>query len=77
MQTSRIHPFLEQSDNLGLTESLEILVDGYSFEQIIESLEEICLEKSDHLSSNWQDTEGAKDWSRKAHLIQSFLMELI
>jgi hypothetical protein len=42
---------------------LESMIDGASLYRVIEALVEICHEKAEHMSSNWQDKALAKDWT--------------
>jgi hypothetical protein len=43
-------------------EELERLVDGYQLSTIIDVLAQICLEKSEHIQSNWSNTSFSKAW---------------
>jgi hypothetical protein len=41
---------------------IEVLIDRYSISKILEAIEAICYEKSNHISTNWQDYPLANDW---------------
>jgi len=44
------------------TESLERMVDATSLTTVVSQLSEICFDKADHISSNWQDEGLASIW---------------
>lgn len=41
---------------------IEILLDKYGMETVLDVLAQICFEKSEHLLSNWQAPNDAKAW---------------
>lgn len=43
-------------------DELEAMIDSHGLAAILESLEEICNGKADHLSTNWQDERSARVW---------------
>lgn len=45
-------------------DELEAMIDSHGLAAILESLEEICNGKADHLSTNWQDERAARVWIR-------------
>lgn len=47
-------------------DTMEAMVDKYSLSGVVESLAHIANEKGDHLRTNWQDNETAKEWERAA-----------
>jgi hypothetical protein len=54
---------------------LESILDGYSLFEVLESLRDICMEKSDHLEANWQDSATAKEWERAYHLLDRTMVK--
>jgi hypothetical protein len=42
---------------------LEALIDGCGLSSVLVALSEICGEKAEHISTNWQDKTLAKDWA--------------
>lgn len=59
-----------------MNEELEQLVDSLGLYGVIEKLETICYEKSEHLESNWQDPVAAKNWQSAAKLLGSTVAKL-
>ncbi len=49
---------------------LEDSIDQNGLSHTLRILSEICLQKSIHLSENWQDENQAKDWDKKAGKIE-------
>lgn len=47
---------------------LEDAIDRYSLSDVLGTLANICSAKADHLRSNWQDENAAKEWDRAATL---------
>lgn len=45
-------------------------VDRTSMSSVLTALEEIAIEKADHVGSNWQDEQLAKAWMRVARAIE-------
>ena len=43
---------------------LELTLDNSNLADLIQSLENICYAKSQHLNENWQDKDAAKAWDR-------------
>jgi N-methylhydantoinase B/oxoprolinase/acetone carboxylase alpha subunit len=43
-------------------DTLEDLVDRYSLDEVIEILSEVCMDKAEHLRSNWDDPVSARWW---------------
>jgi hypothetical protein len=60
-------PLIQNSDD---GRALEALVDKYSLECVIDALAVMCLEKADHVRSNWQDETLACDWERDAEALE-------
>ena len=46
------------------TDALERIVDLHGLRSTLDMLANICAEKAEHLRTNWQDEEAAKDWNR-------------
>jgi hypothetical protein len=49
---------------------LELLVDGLGLHRVVELLAEVCHEKSEHMTSAWQDEDGARLWRRAARALE-------
>jgi hypothetical protein len=45
---------------------LESLIDASSLADVLETVGDICGEKSQHIAENWQDTPLAALWNRAA-----------
>lgn len=45
-------------------DQLEALVDSSSLKQVLMDLTEICLDKKEHILTNWQDKATADPWGR-------------
>lgn len=43
-------------------ERLEDIVDAYGLAETVSALSIVCTEKADHIQTNWQATELAKQW---------------
>ena len=52
-------------DTKKLNETLESLVDKHGLLEIVVALELICMDKADHIATNWDDKPLEKAW-RKA-----------
>jgi hypothetical protein len=48
---------------------LEQMIDNASLWDVLNALEQVAYEKSEHLRSNWQDPVTAKLWERAARAI--------
>lgn len=64
----------DKQDNL--KDVLESLVDKHGVSYLVSTLAQVCYAKSDHLSSNWQDGEGAKSWEIIGELLDSLEEEI-
>lgn len=49
------------------TEQLESMIDTKGLRHILDTLVDICMEKAEHLRSNWQDTTAADNWETAAN----------
>lgn len=59
-------------------QELESLVDRVGLVQVAEALADICIEKVEHLQSNWQETNSdqVKVWKRNGHRLSVFAANL-
>lgn len=48
---------------------LEEMIDRTSLGAVLGSLTIVCLEKAEHIASNWQDDGLATEWARSARRI--------
>lgn len=60
-------------NNIGqqaIQETLEGIVDRYSMSDVLDALALVCIDKGEHLRSNWQDKASARVWDRIGVSIQ-------
>jgi len=57
-------------------ENLEKVMDIKGLSYILNSLIDICNEKGQHVSENWQDNKLAADWERTANRIERNMRSL-
>jgi len=50
---------------------LETLVDGIGLHEVAIALMNICFDKAEHVLTNWQDQDLAKEWTRKGNILES------
>lgn len=60
---------------INTTETLEALIDQVGLFHVLTGLELLCLEKAEHLVSNWQDKASAKNWERMAKGCRALAMK--
>ena len=51
-------------------EHLEALIDQHGLSAVIYAIAVICMEKAEHLSSNWQDKLSAAAWEADSLLVE-------
>lgn len=44
-------------------ETLEAMIDRLGLGAVLERIGQVCFDKEDHLSSNWQEQHAAKGWA--------------
>lgn len=49
--------------------TVERLIDAHGLFAVLDCLSGICGLKAEHLASNWQDTNAAKEWERAANAL--------
>jgi hypothetical protein len=52
------------------------MVDESTLKQVVEALSNVCYEKADHIQTNWQDRNLAKEWERAGKLLDGFAAKL-
>jgi hypothetical protein len=52
-----------------MNETLEQYIDMHGLDFVLAGLASVCREKAEHLRSNWQDERSAKQWERKADIV--------
>lgn len=57
-------------------EDLEALVDKYAIDGVASVLEQICYEKAEHVRTNWQDENLAKEWERAGKILNRAALKL-
>jgi len=58
-------------DDNYLKNALEDLIDASSVERVCLAMASVCLEKSEHIASNWQDTTTARPWTQMAQRLNT------
>jgi hypothetical protein len=61
------YPVKEQRETA--ERALEDLIDSHQLDAVLDMIATICIEKADHLTSNWQDSGAAKCWTKAANSI--------
>ena len=56
--------------------NLEAVMDSKGLSYILNSLIDICNEKGQHVSENWQDNKISADWERTANRIERSMRSL-
>lgn len=46
--------------------SIEAIMDSYTWDGFIDMLTAICHGKSEHVATNWQDRQAARNWDKVA-----------
>mgnify|MGYP001601658365 CR=1 FL=1 len=59
-----------------LIDELESLIDANGLSAVLESIADICREKANQASDNWQDTPLARLWVRNAGRIEAVIVKL-
>ena len=49
---------------------LEALVDGIGLHEVATALMNICFDKAEHVLTNWQDQDLAKEWTHKGNILE-------
>ena len=59
------------SDKLSQSQAVELeqLIDKSSLECVLANIAQICIEKSHHVESNWQDRRLARLWEKAARAV--------
>ena len=50
-------------------DAIEVMIDRFGLEAVLETVADIARDKSDHIESNWQDHNLARSWNRIANRI--------
>jgi len=50
-------------------DDLEQLIDRNGLDAVLDALRDICAEKAEHVLTNWQDKQAAKDWDQAASVL--------
>jgi len=61
----------ERGVTQGDQDRMEAAIDLYGLSDVLQSIVEICYLKSEHISTNWQDDNTAKEWEKAARLIDT------
>jgi hypothetical protein len=52
-------------------QTLETMIDRHGLPVVLIWLAEICNDKAEHITTNWQDTTTAKTWERNARVLNT------
>lgn len=56
-------PAQADATELPIAEQLEAMIDSIGLAKLLDTIAIVCLEKSEHVLTNWQDKTLAKQWS--------------
>jgi hypothetical protein len=59
-----------------MKDELETMIDKVGLSKVLFFLAEVCGEKADHLNSNWQDANAAKQWLADARDIEKLAAKI-
>ena len=59
-----------------MKDELEIMIDKIGLSKALFLIAEICCEKAEHLQSNWQDANAAKEWTADARAIEKLAAKI-
>lgn len=59
-----------------IQDQLEAWIDRASVQDVLNCLSAVCLAKSDHIESNWQDKASAKQWEEAYHVIDRAVVKI-
>lgn len=48
---------------------LEMMIDKNGLSDVLDAISVICAEKAEHLRTNWQDKNAARDWTKASNLV--------
>jgi histidinol-phosphate/aromatic aminotransferase/cobyric acid decarboxylase-like protein len=63
--------------NMENCNKLESVIDSNSVKEVLDAIAAICLEKSDHIESNWQDIYTAKVWLKAGRKIEALAAKIL
>lgn len=52
-----------------LQDTLEGLIDAATLDRVLETINEICILKSEHISAEWQDKGLARSWTKAGNKV--------
>lgn len=53
-------------------ESLEHIIDRYDVPSVLKAIDQICIEKAEHIRTNWQDEKKtARSWGHIARYVDT------
>ena len=52
-----------------MSETVEAYIDRFSLAELLQIVGEICAAKADHIETNWQDRDTAREWTRAAAVV--------
>lgn len=50
-------------------DAIEVMIDRFGLDAVLETVADIAREKADHIRVNWQDSINARSWDRIANRI--------
>lgn len=57
-------------------DELEAMVDHYGLRSVLSILMNICFDKAEHVSTNWQDNPLAQAWTRDGNKLEGWHTEV-
>lgn len=73
-QSIQQEPYL--AEGAGAMVALEGMIDAAGLRNVVWALAHICWGKADHVRSNWQDEQLARDWEVNASMLDRFVEKL-
>jgi hypothetical protein len=55
---------------------IELIIDQVGLSKFLFKVSEICHEKADHLRTNWQDANAAREWDADAKAIEKLAAKI-
>jgi len=56
--------------------TIESIIDSKGLSYLLNTITEICEQKSQHLSENWQDAHLSKQWDKTAVKLDKFRLSI-
>ena len=50
---------------------LETMIDQYGLDAVTDAIADICIQKTEHVLTNWQDADLAEHWNKAAKIVNA------